>query len=51
MVCRILYYCKYNDVQSEHLLTEEKLVFVHKIRSTKVYGAKDEDEWLGNAVQ
>ena len=33
------------------MLTEEKLVFVHKICGTKVYGAEDEDEWLRNAIQ
>ena len=51
MVCRILYHCKYNDVQSKQLLTKKKLVFVHEICGTKVYGAKNEDEWLGDAIQ
>lgn len=53
MACRILCQCKYNNiiVQSEHPLTKEKLVLVYKVRSTKIYGAKNEDEWLGDAVQ
>lgn len=52
MACRILYQCEYNInlVQSEHPLTKKKLVFVYKVRSTKIYGAKNEDEWLGDAV-
>ena len=52
MACRILYQCEYNNlVQSEHPLTKKKLVFVYKVCNTKIYGAKNEDEWLGDAVQ
>lgn len=53
MACRTLHQCKYNNnlIQSEHPLTKKKLVFVYKVRSTKIYGAENEDEWLGDAVQ
>jgi hypothetical protein len=31
-------------------LTKKKFVFVHKVRNTKVNGAKYQDEWLRNTI-